>query len=138
MADSLTITRVWQDSCIYEVEIKCETEHITARGKVYTDDVLIDDLHNIIESFLEGKADIISWQNSTRGDMSTPCVSFKFSHKDKLGHVQIEVFMEIDDGGTLDKHNCCFYVNTEIGLLYQFKEKLLKLKQPQIGIQVFL
>lgn len=138
MADSLTITRVWQDAYICEVEIKCETEHITVRGKVYTDDVLIDDLRNKIESFLEGKVDTTSWQNGTRGDMSTPCVSFQFSHKDKLGHVQIEVFMEIDDGGTLDKHNCCFYVNTEIGLLYQFKEKLLKLKQPQIGIQVFL
>ena len=120
------------------MEIECKTEFIAVRGKVYTTDSLIDDLYNKIEKFLSGNADSTCWQNGTRGDMTTPCITFQFSHKDKLGHVLIEVFMEIDDGGTLSAHNCCFYINTEIGLLYQFKKNLLKLKTPQLGAQISL
>lgn len=138
MADNLIITRFWQDIEFFQMEIECKTEFIAVRGKVYTTDDLIDDLYNKIEMFLSGDVDSTCWQNGTRGDITTPCITFQFFHKDGLGHVLIEVFMEIDDGGTLSTHNCCFYVNTEIGLLYQFKENLLKLKTPQLGIQISL
>ena len=138
MADNLIITRFWQDIEFFQIEIECKTELITARVKVYTTDDLIDDLCNKIEGFLSGNVDSTYWQNGTRGDSTTPSITFCFSHKDKLGHILIEVFMEIDDGGTLDTHNCCFYINTEIGSLYQFKENLLKLKAPQLGIQISL
>ena len=138
MADNLLITRFWQDINFFEIEIECRTEFITVRGKVYTTNDLIDDLYNRIEIFLSGNVDSTCWQNGTRGDATTPCISLLFSHKDELGHILIEVFMEIDDGGTLSTHNCCFYVNTEIGLLHQFKESLLKLKIPQLGIKISL
>ena len=138
MTDDLLITRCWQDLEFFEIEIECKTEFIIARGKIYTTDSLIDDLYNKIEEFLSGDTNNTYWQNGTRGDITTPCVTFQFLHKDKAGHVLIEVFMEIDDGGTLCTHNCCFFVNTEIGLLYQFKENLLKLKNPHLGIQVSL
>lgn len=138
MADNLIITRFWQDVEFFQIEIECKTEFIAVRGKVYTTDDLIDDLYNKIEAFLSGYMDSTCWQNGMRGDTATPCIAFHFSHKDELGHVLIEVFMEIDDGGTLSTHNCCFYINTEVGLLYQFKENLPKLKAPQLGIRVSL
>ncbi len=138
MGDSLIITRFWQDIEFFQMAIECKTEFIAVRGKVYTTDDLIDDLYSKIEMFLSGNADHACWQNGTRGDTTTPCITLRFLHKDKLGHVLIEVFMEIDDGGTLSAHNCCFYMNTETGLLYQFKENLLKLKTPQLGIQISL
>lgn len=138
MVDNLIITRFWQDIEFFQMEIECKTEFITVRGKVYTTDDLIDDLYNKIEMFLSGNVNSACWQNGTRGDITTPCITFQLFHKDELGHILIEVFMEIDDGGTLNTHNCCFYVNTEVGLLYQFKENLLKLKTPQLGIQISL
>lgn len=138
MADNLIITRFWQDIEFFQIEIECKTELITVRGRVYTADDLIDDLCNKIETFLSGHIDAPCWQNGTRGDATTPCIALRFSRKDELGHVLIEVFMEIDDGGTLSTHNCCFYINTEMGLLYQFKENLPKLKAPQLGIRVSL
>ena len=138
MTDNLIITRVWQDIEFFQIEIKCKTEFIAVRGKVYTTDELIDDLYNKIEIFLSGSMNSTCWQNGTRGDVTTPCIALRFSNKDELGHVLIEVFMEIDDGGALSVHNCCFYVNTEIGLLYQFKENLLKLRTPQLGTQILL
>lgn len=138
MADNLTITRLWQDVEFFQMEIECKTDFITVREKVYTTDDLIDDLYNKIETFLSGDLDSTCWQNGTRGDATTPCVIFRFTHRDKLGHVLIEVFMEIDDGGALSTHNCCFYIKTEIGLLYQFKENLLSLKMTQLGIPISL
>lgn len=138
MTDNLIITRCWQDIEFFQIEIECKTELVVVRGKIYTTDDLIDELYNKIELFLSGNVDTAFWQNGTRGDTTAPCISFQFLHKDKLGHALIEVFMEINDGGTLNTHNCCFYINTEMGLLYQFKEHLLKLKTPQTGIQLSL
>ena len=59
-------------------------------------------------------------------------------HKDRLGHILIEVYMELDDGGSYSTHNCCFYLNTEMGLLERFCNKLPKLKQEPLGIEVIL
>lgn len=138
MNDNLIITRVWNDVEFFQIEIQCKTELIDVRGKVYTTDDLIEDLYNKIEVFLSGKVSCICWQNGTKGDSTTPSIELRFSHKDKLGHELIEVFMEIDDGGSLSTHHCCFYLNTEFGLLYQFKEKLVNLRTPQLGVQVIL
>lgn len=40
--------------------------------------------------------------------------------------------MELDDGGEFSDHNCCFYINTEYGLLQLFRDQLPKLKQPEL------
>lgn len=138
MTNELVMTRVWQDIEFFQMEIECKTELIAVRGRVYTADYLIDDLCDKIETFLLGKASTTYWENGTRGDDTTPYISFRFFHKDEFGHMLIEVFMEIDDGGTLATHNCCFFINTEMGLLYQFKQNLLKLKNPQLGVSVSL
>lgn len=138
MIDNIFIKRLWQDADFFEIEVECRNEFIIAREEVYTTNALIDDLCSKIDIFLSEKADTICWKNGTKGDWSTPCTMLTFFHKDNRGHVQIEVFMEINDGGSLNTHNCCFFVNTEIGLLQQFRENLLKLKTPQIGIEISL
>ena len=138
MVDNIIITRIWQDVDFFQLEINCENEFISVTGKVYTSDDLIDDLYNKLEMFLLGQAKSTYWQNGSMGDSTTPCIRLHFLSKDKLGHVLIEVFMEIDDGGAMSAHNCCFYLNTEIGLLHQFKEKLQNLKTPLLGTQIAL
>lgn len=138
MVDNLIITRFWQDSEFFQIETECKTELICVQGRIYTTDALIDDLYNKIELFLSGNVDSTCWENGTKGDKTAPCIMLRFSHKDTLGHVLIEVFMEIDDGGTLDSHHCCFYINTEVGRLYQFKENLNLIKIPQLGTRISL
>lgn len=138
MTDNFIITRVWQDTDFFQIEIECKTEFIAVRGKLYTTDYLIDDLYSKIETFLSGKIETICWQNGTKGDLTTPYMAFRLLRKDQLGHILIEIYMEIDDGGPLTTHNCCFYLNTEMGLLCQFKENLPHLKIPQLGICISL
>ena len=138
-SDYITIERIWQDACYFQVRVECKSECILASCEVYTSNEDIEELQDKIEKFLAKKPDeAYFWTSGETGDTSTPCVSFEFKYKDKLGHVQVEVYMELDDGGALSKHNCCFYINTEIGQLDQFKKELLNLRKPIIGIKAML
>ena len=110
MKDYLKIQKLWYDDCLDEVKIVCSSPIIT-----------------------EGY-----WTNGERGNDSTTCASLRFLHKDRLGHILIEVYMELDDGGSYNTHNCCFYLNTETGLLEKFCKNLPKLKQKLRGVEVVL
>ena len=79
-----------------------------------------------------GEVEECRWANKERGDNSSACLSLRFLRKDRLGHVLAEVYMELDDGGEFNDHNCCFYINTEYGLLQRFRDQLPKLKQPEL------
>lgn len=136
--DYIEAYKLWQDNDLIQLRIVCSSTSITATSKIYVSDSLIDDLIHQIQQFLSGKVDESFWANGDRGDHSIACVSLRFLHKDKLGHVLIEVFMELDDGGDYSKHNCCFYIKTEIGLLTTFCEKLPLLKQKTSGIKLIL
>lgn len=138
MSDYIDIQKLWYDNELIELEIVCSSAVITASAEIYVSDALIDDLIYQIEQFLNGKVAESYWANEEKGDDSTACVSLRFMHKDKLGHILIEVYMELDDGGNYSTHNCCFYINTEIGLLEQFCEKLPQIKQKASGINITL
>lgn len=134
MEDYIILEKLWWDNEVIELKIVCSSALITATSKIYVTEYLIDDLIYQIKQFVNGKVIESVWTNEEKGDNSTACVSLRFLHKDKLGHILIEVFMELDDGGNYSRHNCCFYINTEIGLLTTFCEKLPQLKQKSSGI----
>lgn len=138
LIDRIEIYKLWQDDVLMQLKVVCSSEVITATAKIYVSDALIDDLVYQIKRFLNGQVEESFWANEERGDRSTTCVSLHFLHKDKLGHILIEVFMELEDGGDYSRHNCCFYVNTEIGLLTMFCKDLPKLKQRSSGIELVL
>ncbi len=138
LVDYIDIHKLWQDNELIQLKIVCSSEIITASAKIYVSDSLIDDLIYQIRQFLNGQVMESFWANEKKGDNSTACVSLRFFHKDKLGHVLIEVFMELDDGGNYSSHNCCFYLNTEIGLLTTFCERLPQLKEKTSGIRLVL
>lgn len=132
MDDYLSIQKIWQDTDFAEFEITGSSPVITAKTAVYMTDSLIDELFRQITRFLSGEVEERCWANKERGDNSTACLSLRFLRKDRLGHVLAEVYMELDDGGEFSDHNCCFYINTEYGLLQRFRDQLPKLKQPEL------
>ena len=138
MRDYIARQKLWYDNDLALLAIVCSSAVITASAKIYVTDALIDDLVQQIEQFLNGQVTESYWANEEKGDYSTACVSLRFLPKDKLGHILIEVYMELDDGGSYSSHNCCFYLNTETGLLEKFCEKIPTLKQELLGIEVIL
>ena len=138
MKDNIVFKKIWQDNDLKEIEAVCSSPIIEAVSKIYVSDELIDELTFQIRNFLNGKIEEGLWANEIRGNMTSACLSLRFIKKDKRGHICIEVFAELDDGGNYDKHNCCFFVNTEHGLLMRFSERLARLKDCPVGYEIRL
>jgi hypothetical protein len=124
----MILKKIWEDDNLIEIELTCISSVVTTRSRIYVCDDLIDELADQINHFLEGEKKEIVWQNEKKGNQSPPCIILHFLNKDARGHILVEVFLEIDDGGDFAKHNCCFYINTEHGLLMNFVNKLERLK----------
>lgn len=136
--DKLYFNRIWEDQDFFELEIRAETRIISSSVKTYITNEAIDELSRVLEHFLVQNTDFAFWKNGNKGNDSTPYVSLSIGKKDERGHILIEVYMEIDDGGDLSKHNCCFYIETEVCLLEDFQKSLSLLKEPGIGSTIVL
>jgi len=134
----LSIERVWEDIGFFEIEVTAQSEIIRARARSYTTEKSINDLSCRLITFPNSFDDRYIWENGAKGDATTQFVSLEFWCADKLGHIVIEVYMELDDGAPFSKHNCCFYVKTEIGLLNTFGRSLTLLNEQGIGKRVSL
>ena len=128
MNDNIVFKKIWEDANLIEIELTCISPVITTTSRILVCDDLIDELADKINQFLEGKIKETIWQNEEKGNKSPPCAILHFLNKDARGHILVEVFLEVDDGGDFTKHNCCFYINTEHGLLMNFSNKLSRLK----------
>lgn len=138
MIDNIIMEKVWEDEDFFEVSIKCLNKKISAITEIYVTNELVNGLYEKINSILQFQKETVIWKSGMRGNDSTSCVEFNITMKDACGHVIIEVYMEINDGGDLDKHHCCFYVNTEIGMLDKFNNQLISLKERGIGRKISL
>lgn len=138
MKDNIIFKKMWEDDTLMQLNVVCSSPVAMASTMIYVNNFLIDELICQINQFLDGTVEASSWANEHRGDGSTACVSFRFCKKDTLGHINIEVYAELDDGGTYTDHNCCFFVETEYGLLMDFCKKLLNLKTFPARYQVQL
>ena len=136
--DTLTIQKIWEDPEFFQIEIVAQSGHIRASTRSYTTEDLIHELAKRLVRFPQSINDRFIWENGIKGDNWTPFVSLEFWCEDKLGHVVIEVFMEFDDGASFDKHNCCFYLKTEIGLLNRFGKSLELLNERGLGKKIDL
>lgn len=128
MKDDIIFSKLWQDNDVIALKAVCSAPVATITSRIYVSNSLIDELIGQIEQFLRGNIEEGLWANEDRENDSTACLSLRFLRKDRLGHIIIEVFAELDDGGDYARHNCCFFVNTEYGLLMNFCERLAQLK----------
>ena len=138
MKDNIIFSKIWEDDDIIELKVECSSSVATISSQIYVSDSLIDELICQIKQFLDGNIEEGLWANEDKGNDSTACVSLRFFSKDKLGHIIIEVFAELDDGGNFTEHNCCFFVGTEYGLLMSFCESLVCLKTHPVGYEIRL
>lgn len=134
----LSIERVWEDNDFFEIEVCAQSELIFAKVRSYTTEESISELASHLKSFPKAYGDRYKWENGSKGNGYTPFVSLEFRCANKVGHIIIEVYMEIDDCSDYDKHNCCFFIETDPGLLNEFGRSLLSLNTEGIGRKVVL
>ena len=138
MKDNIIFSKIWEDNDVIKLKVVCSSSVATITSQIFVSQALIDELICQIKQFLNGNIEEGLWANEDKGNDSTACVSLRFFNKDKLGHIIIEVFAELDDGGNFTEHNCCFFVGTEYGLLMNFCEKLVCLKNHPAGCEIRL
>lgn len=138
MEDNIVFSKIWQDDCLMELQVTCTSSVASVISSIYVSDYSIDELIREIKRFLYSKDETSSWASGDKGDGTIACISLRFLKKDTLGHIAVEVFAEIDDGGSYAEHNSCFFVNTEYGLLLNFCDRLVQLKDRPIGYEIQL
>ena len=127
MTDNIVMEKIWQDDQFAEFQVRCSSPKVTATTQIYLDLPLIEELIRQIDSFIQNPQEPTLWESDEKENDPTTYLSLKFIQKDIWAHPVIEVFAKIDDGASCADHHCCFYVETEIGLLIGFQKKLKRL-----------
>ena len=131
--DTVFLKKIWEDEDFFKLGISATAKTISAYTESYATEESINNLVNGIMLFAENINSQYLWENGKRGNNTTPFISLNFQYANKAGHIRIEVFMEIDDGASFDKHNCCFYVHTDRASLDRFVNRLQYLYRSAVG-----
>ena len=121
--DNISVLKIYEEYDFFEVEIRAENEYIKVTQTCY---IGIDEIENnikIINDYLEASNSKCYIEFGCIEGNSSPAFSMTFLPLDSHGHIKIEMDMEIVDN-TERIHRAKFYVNTELGRLYCFKDKL--------------
>ena len=89
-------------------------------------DVSLNEIGENICSYVNNYSKACYLEFGNKEGNFTPAFSMKLSPADWHGHVKIEVDLEINDNDTR-AHRCCFYVNSELGLVEQMGKTLKRL-----------
>lgn len=134
---NIQFERIWQDYDSFELRCKANSDSVSVTMNTYVTDKLIDELKYKIQQFISHTIQEFIWETGKKGNDSTPDFILKAFYKDRSGHIRIEVFCEINDGASLEEHNCCFYIDgIEAWQLEQFCQRIQTLKIKSIGTKV--
>ena len=129
--DNISIERIWQDEHMYEIRVFAKNDFVQAVINIYIQD--ISDLANLFIAYPHDNLNY-EWQH---GD-DDKGLSFRVIPKDKLGHLLVKIEM-LDEWGLSANHfRCCLNIETEIGMLNSFGERLIQINQSIIGTKIIL
>lgn len=134
---NIEFTRIWEDTDFFEIECIASSEIVHAKMNTYVTDQGLDELAVKLDQFINQRTNEITWGTSQKGDKTTPDLVLTFSYKDRSRHIRVEIYMELDDGGSYANHNCCFYIDGfELSQIEHFIHGLDKLKKSPIGTKI--
>ena len=122
MSQFIRFQKVHREPDATELNVTAQSPVITASAKIYVTDVMLEDLQEQISAFL-GEKDLEGyWENDVPGIGGPPCVTLRMLPQKNDDSVLMEIFMELNDGGSFMEHNCRFYVATNRSSLQQFSD----------------
>lgn len=124
--DNIKISKLWENEEFFEVSLEATSVYVSAKQTCYTQNTEMKNNGRKIKEYSYNQTDDCYVEFGEKKGNSTPAFSLLFHAVDAVGHVQIEVDMEIDDNKDR-KHRCIFYVESELGLIEKFGENLIKM-----------
>ena len=105
------------------LDIECISNLVAAKISCMTSNVEIDENIKNIDVYLSnsGKLEVVIGF----GLGVDPNIEIKILRINQNGHLKLEINLDVDDSDCdSDIHKCIFFIETELGLLEQFKERL--------------
>lgn len=114
--DNIIFEKIWQDNSLIELRISANSKFVSAYQNCYIEDKELEEIANKVIEYAERYTESSYLEFGRKEGNYTPAFSMCIMPADMSGHVKIEVDIEIADNDTRS-HRCCFYVNSELGLI---------------------
>jgi len=137
LKENIQIKKAWEDGDLIQLEIICWSEFITARQGCYIQMQDLIRLSEKIQNFIQNPHQQCYLEFGNKKGNYTPAFSMELSSIDKLGHINIEVDVEIDDNDSR-KHRSCFFVKSELGRVEQFGNEIQLIHKAPLGYKISL
>lgn len=124
--DNIKIIKNWEDDSLLELKVEASSKYISVNQLCYIQDTDLEEIGVKIKEFSYNFANSCYVEFGKKEGNFTPAFSLDFLPADTSGKIKIEVDMEIADNEER-KHRCCFYVESEIGIVEQFGLKLIQM-----------
>ena len=138
MSDYIKLQKIRTEPDFTELKVVAQNPVISATAKIYVTAVMLEELQEQIQAFLSEKDLEGYWENDVPGIGGPPCVTMKFLPQPQEAGALIEIYMELNDGGSFMDHHCRFYVGTSRQALKQFAEELTDFLQDESRSQMVL
>ena len=135
--DCISFEKIWQDDNLIELKIFASSEFVSAYQNCYIQNVDLTTIAEKICEYTHNYKETCYLEFGKKEGNFTPAFSMCILPADISGHIKIEVDIEIDDNDTR-MHRCCFYVNSELGLVESFGQSIKKLVVAELGEKFIL
>lgn len=128
--DNIVIKKIYTDDDLLELEFSVKTRKVKVNEQYYVGATHLFEKLEEISIALENKEKSEYFESGEMNKKGTS-ISFSFEYVmiDNLGHINIELELEIKDEDDIfnKKHRCIFCVKSEYGLTCDFFEKFKKM-----------
>lgn len=133
MTDNIIFTRIWEDDYFFEANIQFITNTITVSCDLYLNDLMVDELSDGINDIVVGSKKTYAWNVGIADSVDSPRLTMEFAEQDKHGRVVLRADLKNEEGVT-----ATFGMNTELGLLHSFANRIRRLKTASVGEKIAL
>lgn len=127
--DEIILEKIWKDETFYEIRLRVMTEKVSVTHHMYVNCGELPMLSNKINEYLELKKEFI-WTDSQDAEISSLILNFK--KIDVLGNVKIYITIKDED------YKCKICLNTYLGNIVNFSNKLINFDKCEIGSKLLL
>lgn len=119
--DNIIVSKTYHQDNLIQLKVEAKSQYVSMWQDCFIEDINLKNNIDELLNFIKNKKETYLEFGVKTGNY-TPAFSMQLN-SDKLGHIQIELDMEIPDNNTR-KHRCMFFIKTEEGLLENFANKL--------------
>lgn len=135
--DDILLRKIWQENDLLEFNIVCSAKLITANQDCYIQQHDLRNACDKMKAYVENPRQRCYIEFGNKKGNYTPAFSMEIYEIDIYGHLRIEVDIEIADN-VERKHRSIFFIESELGCVEHFYNKLLNIMDKEIGYEVNL